>query len=124
MKTKFFAALLGAALVAAGCVDTVNGRKTAGVPFIKDRMEGRYERPADEVFDAAKQVITANGVLVSESLLHETNIVRVAEGNVNQRKVWVRVEQVDPKVSDVTVQTRTKGGVSDIDLAHEIEKEI
>ena len=54
----------------------------------------------------------------------ETNTVKTVEGKINQRTVWVRVEAVDPKVTAVTVQTRTSGGVSDLDLAHEVEKQI
>src|SRR5215469_10873704 len=42
MKTTVFAILTGLVLVVVGCVSTVNERKTAGVPFIKDRVEGRY----------------------------------------------------------------------------------
>ena len=125
MKTSLSVLLLGAILVAAGCVRTVSERSTFGVPGIKDRVEGRYERPLDEVFKAAKDVIIANGVLNNESILHgETNTVKTAEGKINLRTVWVRVEGVEPKVTAVSVQTRTQGGGSDIDLAHEIEKQI
>jgi hypothetical protein len=125
MKTTMFAILLGAVLASAGCVSTVDDRKTAGVPFIKDRVEGRYERSVEKVAQAAKQVVTANGVLINESTLYDqTNAVRTVEGKVNQRTVWVRIEWVDPKITAVTVQTRTSGGGSDIDLAHEIEKQI
>ena len=125
MKTKSFAVLVGAVLVLAGCVSTVDDRKTAGVPFIKDRVEGRYERSVDQVAQAAKQVVSSNGVLVNEATLYDqTNAVKTVEGKVNQRTVWVRIEYVDPKVTAVTVQTRTPGGGSDIDLAHELEKEI
>jgi len=52
------------------------------------------------------------------------NMVRTVQGKVNQRSVYVRVEQVDPKVTGVTVQTRTSAGVSDIDLAAQIDKQI
>ena len=125
MKTSLSVLLLGAILVAVGCVRTVSERSTFGVPGIKDRVEGRYERPLDEVFKAAKDVIIANGVLNNESILHgETNTVKTAEGKINLRTVWVRVEGVEPKVTAVSVQTRTQGGGSDIDLAHEIEKQI
>ena len=66
-----------------------------------------------------------NGTLVNESILHsETNTVKTVEGKVNQRSVWVRVEAVAPNITGVAVQTRTKGGGSDLDLAHEIEKQI
>jgi hypothetical protein len=125
MKKKTFLALLGAGLFVAGCVSTVNDRHTAGVPFIKDSVQGRYERPLDQVFEAAKDVVKFNGALVNESILHsETNTVKTVEGKINQRTVWVRVEAVDPKVTAVTVQTRTSGGGSDLDLAHEVEKQI
>ena len=70
-------------------------------------------------------MIIANGILSNESILHgETNTVKTAEGKVNQRTVYVRVEGVEPKVTAVSVQTRTSGGGSDIELAHEIEKQI
>ncbi len=124
MKTQFLVAFLGAAVLVAGCHSSLDGRKHAGVPFVKDTVEGRYERPADQVFAAALQVIKFNGTLVNENTIHGTNIVHVAEGKVNQRTVWVRVEPVDPKVSWVVVQTRTPGGGSDLDLAHELEKQI
>ena len=125
MKTRF-AVLLAAGLIGlVGCVSTVNERTTAGMPFIKDRVEGRYERSVDQVFDAAKAVINSNGALVNESTLYnETNMVKTIEGKVNQRNVWVRVEGVEPKITSVIVQTRTAGGGSDLDLAHEIEKQI
>ena len=125
MKEIFFLVLIGASLIGAGCVPTVTGRTSMGVPFIKDSVEGHYERPLDQVYDAAKDVVKFNGTLVSESILHtETNTVKTVEGKVNQRSVWIRVEAMDPKVTGVAVQTRTKGGGTDIDLAHELEKQI
>src|SRR5262249_55147563 len=129
MNTKIFAALLGVTLLAVGCVDTVGGHKTTGVPFIKDTISARYERPVDEVFAAAKDVIKFNGSLVSEHTLFGVtntvnNIAKVVEGKVNQRNVWVRMEQVDPKTTAVAVQTRTPGGGGDVDLAAEIDKQI
>ncbi|HLP76076.1 MAG TPA: DUF3568 family protein, partial [Candidatus Paceibacterota bacterium] len=129
MNTKIFAGLLGLALLAVGCVDTVTGRKTAAVPFIKDKIESRYERPVDQVFQAAKDVIAFNGALVHEGILYGQtnavgNLVKTIEGKVNQRTVWIRVEQIEPKITDVAVQTRTSGGGSDIDLAAEIDKQI
>lgn len=129
MKIQLFAVILGLAVAAVGCVDTVSGRKTAGVPFVKDTIEARYERPMDQVFQAAKEVLRFNGTLANESILHNqtnalNNIVKTAEGRVNQRTVWVRVEQIDPRITAVAVQARTSGGGSDIDLASEIDKQI
>ena len=125
MKENFLLIVIAVSLAGAGCISTVTGRNTGGVPFIKDKVQGNYERPLDQVYEAAKEVVKFNGTLVNESILHtETNMVKTVEGKVNQRSVWVRVEAVDPKVTAVVVQTRTGGGVSDIDLAHELEKQI
>jgi PBP1b-binding outer membrane lipoprotein LpoB len=129
MKTKIFAAVLGLAVLATGCVDTVTGRKTAAVPFVKDRITAKYERPVDDVFKAAKDVVSYNGTLVSEGTLHgQTNalngIVMTIEGRINQRSVWVGIQQVEPKITEVSVQVRTGGGGSDIELAAMIDKQI
>ena len=124
MKSKFFAVIAGLVIVSAGCVDTVSGRKIAAVPWVKDRIEGRYQRPAAQVFEAAKAVLTVNGTLLNETTIHGTNTVLALEGRVNQRAVWISVTQVDPTVSSVVVQARTKGGGTDIELVHELEKQI
>jgi hypothetical protein len=126
MKLKILCGFLGVlGMLAAGCVNTVSGGKTAGMPFTKDKVEGHYERSVDAVFTAAKEVIIANGTLTSESIVHEeTNQVKTIVGKVNERTVYVRVKPVDASVTSVAVQTRTAGGGSDIYLAHELEKQI
>jgi hypothetical protein len=111
--------------LAAGCVRTVSGGRTAGVPFVKDTVEGRYERSVDQVFGAAKDVLSKNGVLDTESILHSsTNQVKTVVGRVNQRTVYVRVEAVTPAITAVAVQSRNQNGGSDLDLSHDIEKQI
>ena len=88
-------------------------------------MAGRYARTMDQVYAASVAVIQNNGVMIKEYIPHDTtNNVRSLQGRVNDRNVWVRVEAVDPKTTQVDVQARTKWGVSDLDLVHEIEKEI
>ena len=124
MKTILFAAMLAAGLLVIGCVNTVNDHSTAGMPFTKDRVEGRYPRTVDQVFQAAKDVIKKNGVLVNESILYQTNMVKTIEAKVNQCSVYVRVEPVDPKITSIIVQARTSGGGSAIDTAHELEKQV
>lgn len=125
MNVKFLAALAGAALLLTGCVDTVSGRKTAGVPWFKDTVEGRYERPINQVFDAARYVLNNSGMLVNEQTLHnETNMVKTLQAKLESRTVWVRVSPVDEAVTSILVQTRTKAGGVDMNLAHTIEKEI
>ena len=127
MKMKLLFAVCGTALMlwTTGCVDTVSGRQTGGFPLVKDQVEGRYERSVEQAFNAAVEVVRFNGALISEGTLHsETNAVRTVEGKVNQRSVFIRVEPVDQKITSVKVQTRTTGGGGDLDLAHEIEKQI
>jgi hypothetical protein len=125
MNKKIFAVFAGAAIIATGCVHTVSDTSTFAVSYGRDSVAGRYQRSPDQVYSAAVAVVTRDGVLLREYVPHEyTNEVRQLEGRVNDRKVWIRVEQVDPQISQVDVEARTKMGRVDIDLVHEIEKEI
>ncbi len=125
MKTKMLLGLLGGVVLLAGCVSTVNDRHAAAVPFVKDRFEGRYERPPDQVYAAAVDVLKFNGAIERESVINPgPNQAHTIEAKVNGRSVWVRVESVDPKVTSVVVQVRTKGGGADLDLTQELQKEI
>ena len=121
MKTKIFTLLAvgGLAVLFAGCVNTVDGRKSFGVPFVKDKIESSYQRPAAQVFAAAKEVLAFNGVLTGENTINNS-----LEAKVNTRTVWVRIDKIDEKVTHVTVQARAKDGSADIALAAEIDKQI
>ena len=124
MKTKIFLAFLGVAIITAGCVGTVSGTKTAALLPNRDQVQGRYQRSVDQVYQAAVQVVQNDGVLVTEYIPHDTtNTVRSLKGKVNQRNVWIRVAAESPQITDVTVQARS-GTSGDVDLAHELEKEI
>lgn len=125
MKKIIFAVLAGATLAVTGCVKTVSDSHTLATTWSRDTVQGRYQRSVEQVYQASVTVIQNNGVLVSEYIPHDTtNSVRALEGKVNQRTVWVRVEAVDPRTTQVDVQARSSWGVSDVDLVHEIEKEI
>ncbi len=125
MKTKISVVLLGALVLVAGCVKTVNDRHTFAWSPGKDKFEGRYERPVDQVYAAAVDVVKLNGMVTRVSIISPgTNQVRAIEGKVNARNVWVRVEAVDPKVTSVTVQVRSKSGGTDLQLTQELQKQI
>jgi hypothetical protein len=125
MKVNFLVALLGLAVVTVGCVSTVGGGKTAAVPFVSDTAVAKYPRPVPQVFDAAKAVVAQRGTVSKEStLLGQTNTVRVIEGKVNQRSVWVRVESLEAGITGVSVQVRTSAGGTDKPLAYQLDKEI
>ena len=123
MKNLKNFAVLGACVagigLAVGCVNTLDGHKKAGNPFVSDTREGRYEFPVDKVFSAAKEVLQHDGALKGEN-----TIAKTLEATVDQRAVWVRVQEVDPKVTRVLVQCRTKGGGADLAMASEIDKRI
>jgi hypothetical protein len=126
MKTILWMAMAASLLLACGCVNTVNEGKTGGFPWVEDSVESRYpDRTPEEVLEASKAVISKMGVVRSDSNIYgQTNLVKGVEGRVNQRSVYVRIEALNPKLTSVVVQTRTSGGGSDMDLTHEIDKQI
>lgn len=105
--------------VATGCQSTPDGRKRAGVPFVKDTIESRYQRPVGQIFAASRQVLELNGTLTGENTINST-----LEAKVDNRSVVVKVDEVEPGVSRVLVEARRKGGAADIDMAAEIDKQI
>jgi len=121
MKRKFSLLFATAALavLVSGCYSTAEGHYKPGVPFAKDSIESRYERPVDPIFAAAKEVLKFNGTLYGENTIQKT-----LQAKIDTRTVWIKVDEVEPKVSRVVVQARKKNGTSDIDLASEIDKQI
>ena len=108
------------AFVTAGCVRTVDNRKMAGNPLTKDKIIRVYERPVLQTWAAAKDVLSANGTLIHEDVMQSTLTAKV-----DTRTVLVKVEAVDPKMTRVTTQVRTRiMRTSDLDLAGEIDKQI
>lgn len=126
MKRKVFAALVGIAIVTAGCVKTVTDTHTATVSFGKDNVEQHFQRPLDQVYQAAVTVVNNNGAVITEFIPHDTtNAVRSLQGKVDQCDVYVRVEAIDPKITSIIVQTRTKTWHNkNIDLAAQLSTEI
>lgn len=121
MKNFAVAGLLLVALMlgGTGCYRTLDNRSRAGVPFKKDKINGQYERSAQQVQDAARRVLQFNGTLLSDDIVNNVLI-----GKIDTRTVYVRLTEIEPALTTVTVQARGKGGVADVDLAAEIEKQI
>ena len=126
MKWILFAALAGVVLSTGGCVKTEVDTYTFAPWFGKDRVQGRYPRSADEVYRAAFTVLGRKGVVVQEYIPHGTdNSVRSVYGKVGENKVWISVAaEQDPKVASIVVEARTKMGGTNIELAHELEKDV
>ena len=121
MKMNFSALLAGLCLLAltVGCYHTVEGKGRVGKPFSKDRLESRYERPSDQVYAAAKEVLAFNGTLTGENTISKT-----VEAKVDNNHVWVKIEEMEPNITRVLVQARKGSGGGNVDLASEIDKQI
>ena len=103
-----------------GCVETLDGRhRGTWNPVAKDRVEGRYDRTPAEIWAATKDVMKHQGVLVSEDTLKN-----VLEASVDERTVWVKIDEFDTKTTRVLVQAHTKGGVPDLEMAGFIKEQI
>ena len=118
---KFFSVLVvvaGTALLT-GCFKTQEGRRQAGLPGLKDTIESRYERPVEQVYESARATLAFNGAITKQN-----DPARVLEAKVNNRTVWVRVDEVEPRVSRIYVQARRRATKADINLAAELDKQI
>jgi hypothetical protein len=125
MNTKLLVILLGGIVLVSGCVKTVNDRHAFAVSPTKDKFESRYERTPDQVYAAALDAVKFNCTVTRESIINPgTNQVRAIEAKANGRNVWVRVQEVDPKVTAVTVQVRTPGGGTDLALTSQLQTQI
>lgn len=122
MNFKYFVSCVLLSIMLAGtsgCYSTADGSRKTGMPWLKDSVEGRYERPMDQIYEAAIEVLRFNGTVVSENRINHSLTARV-----DTRTVWVRVEELSPTITRVLVQARTKWGRPDVDIASELEKQI
>jgi len=116
---------MGMVLLATGCIHTVSGTTTPAMSIGHDSYSNRYERTPEQAYQAAVTVIKNNGVLLTEYIPHDnTNSVRSLYGKVNQKNVWINVQPVDSKITEVTVQSRSSAGFRYQDLVHELATEI
>ena len=106
-------------LLATGCVRTLDGRREAANPLVQDQIVRVYERPVTQCWNAAKDVLAVNGAIYSEDVMQSTVSARV-----DNKIVRIKVESMDPKLTRVLIQVRTKMGNSDLDLAGEIDTQV
>jgi hypothetical protein len=119
LKWIFLAAAAFTLVLASGCVSTLDGRRSAGWPVGDDTIDARYERAPAELWAATKDVLRFHGTVTSEDTLKS-----VIQANVDTRRVWVRIGEHDTKTTLVSVQVRTQGGASDLQMASFIDKQI
>lgn len=119
MKRLVFLALAMAAVLVSGCYSTEEGSKKLGMPFASDTIESRYQRSVAQVFNAAKEVLAFNGTLTGENTIDNT-----LRAKVDNRSVWVRVDEIADGIARSFVQVRGPTGGPDLTLAAEIDKQI
>jgi hypothetical protein len=123
MKKLLFSLLAVLAVGSTGCISTVDGHRSGGVPFRKDRIVSRYQIPVAQIIDAAKEVLAGEkgglGVLQSENRVNNSLVAKV-----NTRMVYLKVTEVEPNISEIVVQVRNDAGWPDVDWAAEIDKQI
>lgn len=121
MKKILSLLVVSAGLLTAGtgCYSTVGGNSKVGVPFLRDRIESRYERGPAEVFAAAKTVLAFNGTLTSENTIDST-----LQAKVDNATVYVKVEEIEPGITRILTQARGSGSGSKISIASEIDKQV
>ena len=125
MKKITFAFLVVAALGVPGCVSNVAEPNPGSMPGYRDRVERRFDRPLNDVFEASKRALNTYGNITAESAFSTaTNQVRTLSGSVNQSKVWMRIEGVTPSATLVTVQMRAAVGGTDLTMANELQNRI
>jgi hypothetical protein len=118
IKCISFLVLSAALVLLPGCISTQDGHRVAGVPFTKDRIVSRYARPVAQLTAATRTVLNRNGKILVDNAVNNS-----FEAKVNQHRVWVKVADVDGKITEVTVQSR--GSMAgDVDTAAEISKQI
>ena len=102
-----------------GCYTSQEGKLRVGVPFAKDELVSRYERPYSQVHDAAKAVLKQMGTLTNDDVEQ-----KLLKGRVDTSTVWITLDDTEAKITKVTIQARTSGGAAHVDLASEVDKRI
>ena len=125
MKHLMQVLLVGVTLGLVGCVGKVTETNPGFKPAYQDRVEMRYQRKVDQVFEASKRALNSYGnVTRASNVLTSTNDVRTVEGFINGQAVYIRIAEVDPKTTAAVVQVRTKLGGTDLHTASEMAHEI
>ena len=101
-----------------GCVATADGHTKAGIPLAKDTITTRFDRATSQVQTASRKVLSDSGTLTVDHIAANT-----LEAQINERTVWVKIESIEPKLTQVSVQARSKWG-TDVDLAADISTKI
>jgi hypothetical protein len=121
MKPKFLPLLAfgGAMILGAGCYRGGDERVHFGMPFGKDTIVSRYERPYQLIYTATKEVLKRNGTVTNDD-----SVTKTIRAQIDTNTVWVQLDDSEAKIVRVSVQARSYGGAPNVALASEIDKQI
>jgi hypothetical protein len=86
---------------------------------VKDQFVSRYNRPLGQLLAATRTVLSRNGTAIIENAVNNS-----FEYKVNERRVFVKCREIEPRVSEVVIQARTKFGGGDLETARDLDKQI
>src|SRR5262245_56000704 len=124
MKKGLNIILAGLALCLAGCVSKVTQDNPGRPPAYRDRIEAQYKQPAEKVFEATKRAFNSFGNITRESSsLSSAAQVCFIEGNINENRVYVRIEGTSPTTSKMIIQIRAPMGGTNLQMANELHRQ-
>jgi len=121
MKKGLILILAGAALGLTGCVSKVTEDNPGKPPAYRDRIESQFQHPATKVFEAAKRAFNSYGNITRESSsVSGAAQLCYIEGNLNQDRVFIRIEGAGPTTTRMIVQVRAPMGGTNLRMANEL----
>lgn len=121
MKNRLTIILAALALGLAGCVSKVTQDNPGKTSAYRDRVEAKFQQPAQTVFEAAKRAFTSYGNITRESAsVSSATQLCYIEGTVNQDRVYIRIEGATPSGSKLVVQIRAPLGGTNLQMANEL----
>jgi hypothetical protein len=124
MKMGLNIFLAGLALCLAGCVSKVTQDNPGKPPAYRDRIEAQYQQPAAKVFEAAKRAFNSFGNMTRESSsVSSAAQLCFIEGNINENRVYIRIEGTSPTTAKMIIQVRSPMGGTNLQLANELHRQ-
>lgn len=123
MKNRLTIVLAAMALCLTGCVSKVTQDNPGKTSAYRDRIEAKFQQPAQKVFEAAKRAFNSYGNITRESAsVSSAAQLCYIEGTLNQDRVYIRIEGVSPSGTKMIVQIRAPLGGTNLQMANELVK--
>lgn len=124
MKKGITIILAAVTLTLAGCVGKITQDNPGRAPAYRDRIEAQYKQPAEKVFEAAKRAFNSFGNITRESSsVSSAAQLCFIEGNINENRVYIRIEGTSPTTSKMIIQIRSAMGGTNLQMANELHRQ-